>query len=130
MGYMEQYKEQGSVWAKRALKATAAVIVVGVLGIAAVKFCDHIPRTVAKEENGVYSAALQATSSPFLFGPQDGRIVLKRNGKSIQTEDFWIANDGKYMDESNWSVEWQSDRVIVTIMGEEQSDHAYTFFYF
>lgn len=129
MGYMAQYKERGKVWAKRVLKTTAITFWLALLGLAAIRISDRIPRTIATEQNGSYSAVLQATSSPFMFGSQDGRIVLKKNGWKIQTEDFWIANDGKYMDASNWDVFWENDRVTIKIMGEEQPDEIHTLFY-
>lgn len=33
------------------------------------------------------------------------------------------------MCESNWKVDWSDESVIVTIMGEEQSDALYTLYY-
>lgn len=58
------------------------------------------------------------------------RIVLKdNNNKKICSVDFSLSNDGKSMCESNWKVDWNDESVIVTIMGEEQSDALYTLYY-
>lgn len=133
MGYPANHKASMKDLQGCALKGCAAVMLGGilivVLGVAALKFYDRIPKTVAEENNGEYSVELQATSSPFMFGPQDGRIVLKKGGKKVQTEDFWIANDGKYMSDSNWNVAWETDRVTVTISGEEQPDDVHLLCY-
>lgn len=106
-----------------------------ILHIAAIPFLieivDHIPRTKDTQTNGQYVVELQATSSPdWPFGSQDGRIVLKdNNNKKICSVDFSLSNDGKSMCESNWKVDWSDESVIVTIMGEEQSDALYTLYY-
>lgn len=106
-----------------------------ILHIAAIPFLieivDHIPRTKDTQTNGQYVVELQATSSPdWPFGSQDGRIVLKdNNNKKICSVDFSLSNDGKSMCESNWKVDWNDESVIVTIMGEEQSDALYTLYY-
>jgi len=103
------------------------LVIIGTLGA---KIIDHIPREIAIQENGIYTVVLQATSSPvFPFGPQDGRIVLKENSKEISKIDFELSNDGKSMDKSNWKVEWASDKVAVTIMGEEQNDEKFILYY-
>lgn len=33
------------------------------------------------------------------------------------------------MDENNWKVEWKTDKVIVTITGEEQTDEIFFLYY-
>lgn len=63
------------------------------------------------------------------FGPQNGRVVLKENKKTISTIDFLLSNDGKNMDYSNWKVDWKNDKVIVTIIGEEQKKETYYLYY-
>ena len=95
--------------------------------------CDAVdtPLATLKTALNVATSLTPAieSSSPFMFGPQDGRIVLKKGGKKVQTEDFWIANDGKYMSDSNWNVAWETDRVTVTISGEEQPDDVHLLCY-
>ena len=96
-----------------------------------IEIADHIPHTKDTQTNGQYTVELQATSSPeWPFGPQDGRIVLKdNNNKKISSVDFVLCNDGKGMCKSNWEVDWNEESVVVTIMGEEQSDALYTLYY-
>lgn len=100
------------------------------LMIVSIYIIEHTPRTVATDSYNNYTLELQAKSSPdFPFGSQDGRIILKSSSKKICRTDFIISNDGKSMDEDNWSVKWENDKVIVTIIGEEQSDEIYTLYY-
>lgn len=100
------------------------------LMIVSIYIIEHTPRTVATDSYNKYTLELQAKSSPdFPFGSQDGRIILKSDLKRICREDFILSNDGKNMDEDNWSVKWENDKVIVTITGEEQSDEIYTLYY-
>ena len=96
-----------------------------------IEIADHIPRTIDTQTNGQYIIELQAISSPeWPFGPQDGRIVLKDNkNKRISSTNFVLSNDGKAMCESNWKVDWKKESVTVTIMGEEQNDAQFTFYY-
>ncbi len=108
------------------------LVIIGaiVLSIITIIIIDHIPKTVASEEHSTYTVELQRTSSPgFPFGSQDGRIVLKSDSKKICKVDFVLSNDGKSMDEYNWNVKWETDKVVVTIMGEEQSDEVYILYY-
>ncbi|MDE6036261.1 MAG: hypothetical protein K2G36_10175 [Ruminococcus sp.] len=101
-----------------------------ILLIISINIIDHIPRTITTEKHNTYIVELQAKSSPvFPFGPQDGRIVLKNNSRKICKVDFVLFNDGKSMDEDNWKVKWETDKVIITIMGEEQTDEIYNLYY-
>ncbi|MGN0582913.1 MAG: hypothetical protein ACI4KB_09445 [Oscillospiraceae bacterium] len=103
------------------------LIIVGILGI---EIVDHIPYNIASQENGIYTVELKATSSPdWPFGSQDGRIVLKKNKIKKCSINFELQNDGKGMDENNWKVEWKTDKVIVTITGEEQTDEIFFLYY-
>ena len=105
-------------------------VVLFILAIMSIKIIDHIPRNVTTEEHNNYTAELQAKSSPdFPFGSQDGRIVLKNGSKKICKVDFILSNDGKNMDEDNWKVKWETDKVVITIMGEEQTDKIYILYY-
>ena len=33
------------------------------------------------------------------------------------------------MDEDNWKVKWETDKVVITMMGEEQTDKIYILYY-
>ncbi|MDE6834482.1 MAG: hypothetical protein K2J39_09615 [Ruminococcus sp.] len=54
---------------------------------------------------------------------------MKNNSRKICKVDFVLFNDGKSMDEDNWKVKWETDKVIITIMGEEQTDEIYNLYY-
>ncbi len=86
--------------------------------------------TIDQKTNGAYCVMLIADGSPeWPFGPQDGRILLERDGSKIAEASFSLANDGKYMGADNWRVEWQEDAVLVTISGEEQPDEQLMLYY-
>ena len=91
---------------------------------------DRIPNTVDSKSNNGWKVELQAIGSPIWpFGPQDGRVWLKLGSFKICSEDFVLHNDGKGMDEYNWKVDWKDDRVLITIIGEEQADEHITLYY-
>ena len=91
---------------------------------------DGMPSTVDSKSNSGVVVELEALGSPdWPFGSQDGRVWLKLGSFKICSEDFMLSNDGKNMDESNWRVEWKDDRVLITIVGEEQVDEHITLYY-
>ena len=104
------------------------IILIPCLFCVGINIIDKIPRTIDIQKNNTYTIELQAIGSPeWSFGPQDGRIVLKKDNKIIEKEKFLLQNDGKKMDEYNWKVSWKNDLVTVTIIGEEQEDETYVF---
>ncbi|MDO5150031.1 MAG: hypothetical protein Q4D76_11625 [Oscillospiraceae bacterium] len=54
---------------------------------------------------------------------------MKKNKIKKCSINFELQNDGKGMDENNWKVEWKTDKVIVTITGEEQTDEIFFLYY-
>lgn len=114
---------------KKPLRVTV-VILLAAAGIAALILWDNRPRIVDTSVNGEYSAELIAVSSPdWPFGSQKGRIVLKKGLRTVCETDFTLHNDGKSMCDSNWSVDWDDEKAVVTINGEEQSDCEYHLYY-
>ena len=106
------------------------IIIVIFGAIFAIGIIDHIPQIVDSQVNEEYAIELYSKSSPdWPFGPQDGKIVLKKNAKTICQVDFELWNDGKNMNQSNWKVDWKNDKAIVTIIGEEQKDEVYYLYY-
>ena len=125
---LNKHKFNGCI--KLCFIAFISIIVFIVMGIFMMEFLDHIPRSIDSQINGQYIIKLYSTSSPeWPFGPQDGRISLTRNNKNISFIDFVLKNDGKSMNESNWKVNWENDKVMVTIIGEEQKDEIYYLYY-
>ena len=126
----EVNKENNTGCAKGYLTAVLGIIGFIIVCILAIQIVDHIPRNIDIQLNGNYTIELKATSSPdWPFGSQDGRIVLKGNNKTISSVDFQLRNDGKGMGDYNWTVDWKNDKVIVTIIGEEQKDEVYYIYY-
>ncbi len=72
--------------------------------------------------DGVYTLDFVETQSPTFFSQSDVCIVLKRGNEEKQEFYTEIANDGKRLDQNNWKVIWNEDRVTVTLKGEEQDD--------
>lgn len=125
-----QQDNESDSYLKNCLITFLAIVGLFISAIVAVNIIDHMPRTIAYEEHNTYTVELQATSSPdFPFGSQDGRIVLKNGSKKVCKVNFVLSNDGKSMGENNWKVEWETDKVIVTIVGEEQTDKIYNLYY-
>ena len=108
-------------------------LIIGVIaaaGIAALFFWVTRPRVIDTSVNGEYTAELIAVSSPdWPFGTQDGRLVLKKGIWTVCAHDFTLANDGKSMGRSNWSITWDDEKAVVTINGEEQPDEVYHLYY-
>lgn len=97
--------------------------------IMTVLIVDRIPQTVASDKYDTYTVELQAKGSTFLFSPQDARVILKNNSNRICKADFTIHNDGKNINEDNWNVKWNSNKVTITIKGEEQKDEVWNLYY-
>ncbi|MCI6582526.1 MAG: hypothetical protein PUB89_07950 [Oscillospiraceae bacterium] len=113
---------------KGCIISAIVIILIPFLFFVGINIIDKIPRTIDIQKNNTYTIELQAIGSPeWSFGPQDGRIVLKKDNKIIEKEKFLLRNDGKKMDEYNWKVSWKNDLVTVTIIGEEQEDETYVF---
>ena len=113
---------------KGCIISAIVIILIPFLFFVGINIIDKIPRTIDIQKNNTYTIELQAIGSPeWLSGPQDGRIVLKKDNKIIEKEKFLLRNDGKKMDEYNWKVSWKNDLVTVTIIGEEQEDETYVF---
>ena len=78
-------------------------------------------------EKDQYRLVIYQVGTPsFPYGSGKCRFVLNKDGKQITKQEIELANDGKWPDSSNFSVEWKSDSVSVTAHGEEQEDVAYT----
>lgn len=79
--------------------------------------------------DGKYTAALdEVATQNGLFGSSKVRITVKctENGEIIEIIEDYISNDGKRLFENNWNVKWNSDSVIITLIGEEQQDEIHT----
>ena len=73
-----------------------------------------------------YRLTIYQVGTPgFPFGPGSCRIVLSRNGKTVDRADITLHNDGKWPDETDFDVAWETGGVSVTVHGEEQEDMTY-----
>ena len=70
-----------------------------------------------------YELVVSEVGSAFIFGPSDVEIELKRKGETIYKKKTGVGNDGKALSkEMNFKTEWSDEKLIVTVMGEEQND--------
>lgn len=108
-----------------------AVLLVGCIILrSAVLIARSAPQAVDTSKYGEYTLYLQALGSPdWPFGPQDGRVVLKKDGRTVAEEDFELHNDGKNMNGGNWTVHWNGSGVTAIISGEEQDDMIIRFYF-
>lgn len=84
----------------------------------------------ATSPDGRYKIIFQAVGEPdFPFGDSHARIVLKSKNETVTKYNFDVANDGGILYPENWTAEWQSNCVLVTVFGEEQKDTLYTFWF-
>lgn len=115
---------------KGCMISALVVILIPFLIFIGLEITEKIPHTVDIQQHIFYKIKLQSVGSPvWPFGPQDGRIVFSNEKKVIEKKKFTLRNDGKGMDKSNWKVFWNEDNVTVIIMGEEQEDETYVFYY-
>ena len=130
--------ESGDVTGNRkamgCLKGCLTVLIINVVVIVAIVFAvkvlDLIPTTVDKQTNGEYTVELCAIGSPeWPFGSQEGKVVLSYKRDEISSYNFTLHNDGKNMGIDNWKVSWETNYVVITIMGEEQPDEIITLNY-
>ncbi len=69
--------------------------------------------------DGEYTLYLQQIGAPsWPFGPVGGKIVLKKNGKTIEKYKTLVYTDGARLSEFYWDVEWLEDKVVININGE------------
>lgn len=77
--------------------------------------------------SGEYCAVLLEKGEAMIFAGSDIVLRLEKNGEIVSEYKGIIRNDGKTLDGSNWSTEWKTDSVSVTLKGEEQEDSTVMF---
>ena len=83
-----------------------------------------------RSKEGTYEAVLQAVGDPaWPFGSAPGRLVLKKDGRTLSKTDIEIANDGGRINDGNWKVAWRDDRAEITLSGQEQYDELVKMYY-
>ena len=79
---------------------------------------------------GDYEVLFQSIGEPgWPFGPSDGRLVLKHGNNIVDKCDIRVYNDGKFLQEENWNVDWEDHYVQITLFGEEQDDAEYRLYF-
>ena len=83
-----------------------------------------------RSKGGEYEAVLQEVGDPaWPFGFAPGRLVLKKEGRTLTKMDIDIANDGGRINDGNWKVAWRDDHVEIILSGEEQYDELVKLYY-
>ena len=84
----------------------------------------------ATSPDGEHEIVFHAVGEPdWPFGYSHARIGLKRNGETVTTHKFDVANDGGILHPENWRVRWEENCVKVIISEEEQPDAFYTYYF-
>ena len=111
----------------------AAMLFIGLVAAALAHFdwVNHKRPTLIDTEispDGGYSLRLEQIGEPMFFAPASARITLWRSEGSqpLNTLEASVSNDGAGLHPETWLVEWQADRVTVTLRGCEQPDAIYT----
>ena len=105
------------------------VLVICLLYSAFIYMIEYHVATVDKKSYNGYEVIMQSVGSPLFFSSADGRLLLKKNGKTINKTDFVLSDDGGSIREDVWSVSWYKDHVGVVIRGTEQDDTLYNLYY-
>lgn len=81
-----------------------------------------------QSESGQYIIKFQMIGEPeWSFGSTDVRVIVqKSDGDVIEIINASLNDDGKTFNEKNREVLWKSDRVEITLKGEEQDDYTIT----
>ena len=80
--------------------------------------------------DGTYELYFQQEGDPeWPFGYTHARLTLKKGSKTVTKYSFDVANDGVNIHEDNWSVSWESDRVSVSVNGDEQPRRHYILYF-
>lgn len=107
----------------------SVVLVLGLLYGLFIYMIEYHVETVAKESYYEYEVVMQSVGAPLFFSSADGRLLLKKNGKTINKTDFVLSDDGGSIRKKVWSVSWYKDHVSVVIRGTEQDDMLYSLYY-
>ncbi len=105
------------------------IVVIGLLYGAFIYMIEYHVATVDKKSYNGYEVIMQSVGSPLFFSSADGRLLLKKNGKTINKTDFVLSDDGGSIRKKVWSVSWYKDHVSVVIRGSEQDDMLYSLYY-
>lgn len=116
---------------KKAFQVLLVVILICAVIFAFLLYEYKKPRTIAVETSpdGRYSLSFLETESALFFGPSGVALVMKDKEAETYEIKTYIYNDGKYLDDNNWQVEWHSDYVEVMLKGEEQPDEVFVIRY-
>lgn len=72
-------------------------------------------------ENDTYKIVIKGNGPTFPFGGEDLKIYAKNGFKTLKYKTS-VSNDGKNIDDDNFSVDWKEDGAILTIRAEEQKN--------
>src|SRR5574344_670247 len=76
-------------------------------------------------ESGSNSVSIYEVSSKFFFGRSEIEVTYGSTNDYVTSYKTYIYNDGKALDDSNYSISWKNNVAILTLKGEEQPDVTY-----
>lgn len=80
--------------------------------------------------DGLYTLRVCMLGEPdFPFGATHCRAELTEGGKTVTRFRFDVLNDGKTVDETNFSIRWYDGKVTLDVNGEEMTPVSYDLFF-
>lgn len=113
---------------------TAALIAVGcILGVAALILGPIVYQVSFRREeiaefhseDGAYTLTVTRVGEPMFFSPDCCELTLKRGRKRISQSGCEVANDGGRAYPENFAIQWDEEKVTVTISPQEGLDEKY-----
>lgn len=82
---------------------------------------------VSECDDGLHTAKTYIIGEPNMpYGSVKASFELNKENNTVCSVQFDINNDGKNLDEDNFTVTWGENKVKVAIHSEEQADIIYT----
>ncbi len=106
------------------------LLIVAIMLVAGFFRVGETPILTAQSEDGRYTLIIEEPRNPELsLGPSACRIVLKRGFRTIVQHVIQVNNNGKAPGSDNFTVEWGSKDVAVTVTAEGQEQTIYRLAY-
>lgn len=107
------------------------LLIVAIMLVAGFFRVGETPILTAQSEDGRYTLIIEEPRDPDIFplGPVACRIVLKRGFRIIVQHVIQVNNNGKAPGSDNFTVEWGSKDVTVTVTAEGQEKTIYRLAY-
>ena len=106
---------------KIAIIFTVIILLSGALFL----YKTHQPQAVFTYQQNDRTLRIEAGNAAFPFGEAKVMARLYQGKQKIAETEMISYNDGKDADENNFLVSWYTDKVVITVKGEEMEDTDY-----